>query len=520
MTQVQKHREYLAYNDRLMLVHEGQLRNEIEDSLRAELTAKSFEKAVKRIPSINLLVRIIDKLSRVYSEPVLRDSEKDSDDKLLTYFEDALELDKKMASANRMLNLHRSVVLEPFVHQRKPKLRIVPAHQFLMYSDDPVDPTFPTVYIKFMYKENKATPFTDRNGRKFEQDETREVDIIYLYSDTEFLVIDSEGEQRLDKMEKLGADGKPHDGTNPVGVLPVVYVNRSEFRLVPVPDTDTLENTILIPKLLADLNYAVQFQSHSVTVALDVDVPDEAVASPDAIWNLKSDGEGGKQGRVETIRPTVDIEQVLMLVQTTLAIWLESRNIKAGTFTQIQAANAASGIAKAIDEADASQDRKAQCSIFHTAEEQLWTLLSKLQKYWSDTKAIDEMATFNDDFKVSIRFSDLKPITSFKDKVEEVKLAIESGMMTPAHGIRHLFGYMTDEDVEKWVEEIAAWKKENENKEQPPGTDSKDAQGSDGPGNNGGSGKADSGQDSGADAGRERSQNTDNGQRVSTETTK
>ena len=487
---VKKHRDYLAYNERLMLVHEGQLRQEIEDSLRAELSPASFAKAVKRIPSINLLVRIIDKLSRVYSEPVLRDSEKESDDALITYFEDVLKLDKKLASANRMLNLHRCVALEPFVHNRKPCLRVVPAHQFLMYSDDKVNPLHPTVYIKLMYRENKATPFTDIDGRVYLSGDARLVDVMYLYSDNEFTVIDSEGELRADKLSELG-----QDGVNPIGCLPVVYVNRSDFRLIPVPDTDTLENTILIPKLLSDLNFAVQFQSHAIVVAVDLKVPDQAVSSPDAIWELASTNEDGKQGRVDTIKPSVDIEKVLMLVQTTLAIWLESRNIKAGTFTQIQASNAASGIAKAIDEADATQDRQAQCIMFHDAEEVLWALLSKMQKYWSEKKLTDSPEVFGEDFKVSLRFPDQKPITSQRDKIETAALAIASGLMSRAQAIREIWPYLTDEDIAKWVIELDAEVKTLENKEQPPGTNSENAGGDKGPGGTGGGRPIDSRQD-------------------------
>ncbi len=464
---IARHRDYLAYNNRLMLVHEGQLRNEIEDSLRAELSPASYAKAIKRVPSINLLIRIIDKLSRVYSEPVLRTLTNTVDHELLTYYVDAANVNERMASANRMLNLHKCVALEPFVKNGRPRLRVIPAHQFLVFSDDAVDPMCPTVFIKIMGKELK-TQFVTRDGAKADREETREVDVYHLYSDDEFLIIDSDGSVRDDKMAAVG-----NDGTNPVGVIPFVYVNRSDFRLVPVPDTDTLDNTILIPKLLADLNYAVQFQSHSILVAVDLKVPADVAASPDAIWSLVSDGDEGKQGRIDAIKPSVDIEKVLMLVQTTLAIWLESRNIKAGTFGQIQAQNAASGIAKLIDEADATQDRQAQCGRFHTAEVELWKLLARMHKYWTETGQANEKRLFSEEIEVSVRFPDQRPIVSDKDKVEEVRLQMEAGLMNRRQALEKLYPYLTEEEVDRWETALDAAKEKQlaDSQKQPQGPD-------------------------------------------------
>ncbi len=502
LAHIRRHTEYLRYNNRLMLVHEGQLREEIETSMRTELSPASYAKAIKRVPSINLLIRIIDKLSRVYSEPVLRSTEKEQDAELLDFYTDETCLNERMASANRLLNLHKCVAIEPYIHQGKPRIRVVPAHQFLVFSDDTKDPTFPTVYIKIMGRENKHVQFVDVNGRKTDRDEIREVEIYYLYSDDEILIVDSEGAVRDDKMAELELNG-----VNPLGLIPAVYVNRSDFRLVPVPDTDTLENTILIPKLLADLNYAVQFQSHSVMIAVDLVMPANPVLAPDTVWEMKSDGES-KQGRMDMVKPNVDIEQVLMLVQSTLAIWLESRNIKAGTFGQIQPSNAASGIAKLIDEADATQDRKAQCGRFHDAEVALWDLLAKMHKYWVETGELEtEKKLFSDDFEVSIRFPDQKPIMTDKDKIEEARLMIDAGLMTQRQAIQKLYPYFTEKEITKWMEELEQKKADDAAQAQlTQGTDGQAPSGSEGPKGASGSGGNDSKEDKGADAGGERSE--------------
>jgi hypothetical protein len=445
---IRNHAEYLRYNNRLFLVHEGQLRTEIEQSLRKELDSDSaYAKAIQRVPSINLLVRIIDKLSRVYSEPVVRTAP--SDQALVQYYEREACVSEKMSSANRIYNLHKAVALEPFVQDGAPQIRVLPAHQFLVYSDDPINPLRPTVFIKFMGKD-RCMPFTDRDGRKILQDEVREVQKYYIYSDDEIIIIDSEGQYRSDRMEQAELTG-----VNPIGRIPFVYINRSDFRLIPVPDTDTLENTILIPKLLADLNYAVQFQSHSIIVATDLEVPADAERNPDVIWELKSTDET-KQGRMEAIKPTVDIEQVITLIKATLSIWLEARNIKAGDMGQVAPGDAASGVARIIDEADATQDRMIQCGRFADAERDLWDLLSVVHNYWIDTKQIESGAKFGENFDLSIRFGEQKPVVSDREKMEVIALKRTNGLMTIRQAVREMYPHFTEEEVDKYVAELKA----------------------------------------------------------------
>ena len=63
----------LEFNFRLYKILEGQIRKEIEDSLSRELISQqAYRRAVERIPSINILKRSTDKLSKVYVEPPTR----------------------------------------------------------------------------------------------------------------------------------------------------------------------------------------------------------------------------------------------------------------------------------------------------------------------------------------------------------------------------------------------------------------------------------------------------------------
>lgn len=441
------HQQYLQFNDRLFLVHEGQLRKEIEDSLRKELSPTAFQKAIQRVPSINLLVRIIDKLSRVYSQPVERTTISPSDQELIEQYETASCISSKLASANKMYNLHKSAAIEGFFQDGQLQLRVQPANKFLMYSDDLVNPMRPTVYIKFMDL-TRNLPFTDRDGQKTVTDEVRQVQAYYLWSDTEFMIVDSEGAFREDLMTE-----RELSGVNPLGRLPAAYINRSDFLLIPIPDTDTLENTVLIPKLLADLNYAVSYQSHSILIATDLNLPADLAMNPDSVWNLTS-AEDDKHGKFEAISPKVDIESVIGLIKTTLAIWLESRNIQAGDMGQMSPGDAASGLARIIDESDATQDRQAQCIRFQDVERDVWSLISAMHNYGAASDLLDEKKLFSEDLNVTVRFGDQKPMVTDKENVDVIVTKRMNGLITLERAVRELYPTWSDDEVEAEVEAL------------------------------------------------------------------
>jgi len=96
------------------------------------------------------------------------------------------------------------------------------------------------------------------------------------------------------------------------------------------------------------------------TVDLD---QSEISMSPNALWNLKSDEDTDKKPEVNMIKPQGDVEQLVKLAITQLAIWLDTRGIKSGSIGDLTVQNASSGISKMIDSADISEIRKMQVTL-------------------------------------------------------------------------------------------------------------------------------------------------------------
>lgn len=103
----QNHERFVHYH-KLLDIYSGNLLKYIETDLSAELGRRSFERAKHRIPPINILSKLVEKLSRVYGEtPTRTCGTNDVDNELMTYYSNELDLDNQLANANELLNLHK-----------------------------------------------------------------------------------------------------------------------------------------------------------------------------------------------------------------------------------------------------------------------------------------------------------------------------------------------------------------------------------------------------------------------------
>jgi hypothetical protein len=439
----------VIYNKKLLDIYSGNLLKYVEDSLKLELNPRAFERSRGRIAPINILNKVVEKLSKVYVEPAVRDAgDNVIDQELLAYYEKELDVDNTMALANELLNLNKYFALEPYLERGVPDMRILPADKFLVWSDNPNDPNDVTVFIKFMGTIQKTdTPVVDSRGviSKNAEVSVRDVALYHVYSDLEFMIMDADGviiEIR----------------DNPYGEIPFVYCATNSFSIMPTPDADNLAMVVLIPKLLTDINYATQFQSHSIVYGIDIEIG-QLDNNPDAFWSINSVPGEGKTPSIGTIKPEVDIDKVILLINTEMDMWLSSKGIKSGANGSINAANASSGIAKLIDEGDASAVTRKQINLFKAYEDDLWDLIQTMHGYWASTQQlVDISGDFSIDFEPSIKFCEHKVIVDEKATLEELKLAFDLGLMTPKMALFKLNPEATEEQIDLMLQEIADFK--------------------------------------------------------------
>ena len=459
---IQKILDFINYNkyrvntakDKLD-IYEGELLPYVASALRNELSEKAYQRAVKRIAPINMLPKIVNKLSTLYNNTVIRSPKEEDmgDQDFIDYYSELLQLDNEGRSSNSQLNLNKYTAWEIYISEdgsNTPKLRTLPANQFLVYSDNIENPTEETVFIKILGQYNKETGMFDEVTK---QPIYREVIIYKLYDNDQIIVIDSDAELRPEFMQGN------EDGINPYGFIPFVYIRKAKYSLLPHEDTSDIPMTILIPILLTDLNYATQFMSHSIIYAIDADIAGLS-GNPDSIWHVKSDPSeletGDKKAQIGTIKPEVDIDKVIKLIQTQLALWLDSKDLKAQGIGDVEASNLASGISKMIDEADTTQAIRTQIEIYRNSEREFWDKLIKMHNIWVDQGFLvgSEFSRKVDEFTVNTMFEEPQVIVDEKARVETIKLKEESYYISHKVAVQEANPEMSEEELEQMMEDI------------------------------------------------------------------
>lgn len=426
---IKDHEEEIGFNEKVFEILEGNLLEQVKESLYEQLSPSSYKTAIERVAPINLFKKVVNKLSTLYVEDPVRKTDIESDQELVDHYTEELSINSFMEDLNKGFNAYKWSVIELYGDDYI-EPRVLPSHMFLPYSNDSKNPTRVTAVIKFM---GEYKGFDGKIKNKY-----------HVISADEFISIDDEGNLFLEDMEE-------NEGVNEYGVIPYVFVSKSRYLLVPMPDKDDLKMSILFPVLMTDLNFAAKFMAHGIYYGVDID-SDNLQISPDAFWNFKSDDEG-KTPQVGTIKSDISIDGVLTLAREQIAAWLDTKNIKVGSIGKISGDNAASGISKMVDEADTTMERKAQAKFFQRVELELWRVLAQMHNVKVEARQITGLGTFSDPkkLKVSVAYKEQKPVMSRKEKIDELKAEVDAGFKSKRRAIEELNPH---EEIDQMIEEI------------------------------------------------------------------
>ena len=417
---IKKNEDYLSHNKKLFDISEGDLLKYIEYEIGNQYSGRRKVKlALDRVCPINVLNKINDKLSELYSQPPMREAEDGNtqNQSLIDYYV-STGINEKFAELNESFNRYKNSVIEIRYDGEEGDIfiEVLPSDRFLPLSNSAVTSTRCTGIIK---------------------------------------MIGDEEVQYFDKFQ-YATQSKVSDPVfqeNPYGVLPFVYVNRSKYMLIPIPDKDALKLGILIPVLLTDLNFGSRFLSLPMIYGIDINA-DNLEFSPANFLSLKSDKDSDKKPEMSVLRPEPNIDAIITLIKTELGLWLESRNIKAGSIGSLTAENFASGISLIIQEMDTSKEISKQKPIFETAERDFWKKLGVIHNHLFDSgllnievmkqgRFIDPMA-----MNVKVYYAEREMVESRAEKVSRLKAEVDAGFLSKSDAIRELNPKMTQEEIE------------------------------------------------------------------------
>jgi hypothetical protein len=416
---VKAHREFLEHNHKTLDIYEGNLLKYVTESMQASLSPQYFNAIKDRILPINILQRYADKVSCSYAKPPVRKSQDAASQAFVDYYSNALSINVSGGIADVYSTLFKGYAWEPFVDKnRRPALRELAFDSFLVMSDSAQNPEEETIFIKFMGK----------------QSESEESLLLHVYTDEEFDAFYLNGATDTKSLAE-------NEGKNVIERIPFIYGKRQKNKLIPTTDSDILAISKAIPVMLSDAAGAQMFQCFSILWALDVDIKDLKM-SPNAIWDLKSDRSSDKTPQVGTVKPEADTDKVVSFVVNMFVLWLETKGVRVGSVGTIDAGNAASGIAKIIDEMDVWEIKKKSQAWLKKDEEELWNeLMPKMHKYWIESGMIDPagLPAMVENPQVVVEFEQPSPMLSRKEELDNLKVELDMGTITLEQAIKKLY---------------------------------------------------------------------------------
>lgn len=419
LREVKKNQPKFDHDEKIFNILEGDvgsyLAHEFQNQLKNPKTALEIE---QRSCPINILRKIVDKLSKLYSTPVSRTAENSIDQELLESY--SYRVDAYFSEANAAFNAYKRAGIEIYYDERLRQLgfRNVQTYLYMPYCDDEVNITRMTHYIKI---------FKDK---------------YYIYSDDELICVSKDGQVMP----------SPTDGINEYGVIPFAYISRSKYRIMPTPDTDLYQMSLLFPVLLSDLNLSVKYMINPIVYGIDLDT-ENLERNPNVFWSFRTT-EDGRTPTIGSITPTADIAGILSNIKEQMSFWLETKNIKANAIGIDSGDTHSSGLSLMIRNVDTTEDRNQQITYFQELEDDFWSKLAVIHNYLADIGAIDERRKFSADFAVNVKYADQKPLEDKLSLVQRLDLEIRRGLISRRAAIKELHPDYTNEVIDQMMQEM------------------------------------------------------------------
>lgn len=421
-------KDYLTTAEKLYDIYNGNLSKYLEEKIDMDIESPNSRKECKsRLSPINILPKIVNKLSGVYRIQPERDGLSPQLEEKITQ----MKFDSSMNLVNKYLNLFRIVAIEPVteiddkgvsVKGTLSFFRVYPAHKFLLMDDGTIDGNV-LGFIKIIGKAKKDV--YNQKKRKFEE---YNVDVYQMYTDTEYITFDN-----YEITERI-----QHD----FGRIPITTLKRDCDMVMPFEDKDTYAMVILLPLLMSDMNYALKYKCFSVLYTIGLSAPKGGL-SPNSILQFDPtsvDPSGGGTGQLAQISPTVAVTEMLDAIYSQYSLWLESRSIKMRSMGKGDFADNASGIAKAIDQADVTDDIINQRQIMSEAEQDLFQLIGRF---------------LGEEIKVSTTFIEMSILPEDnKDKIDRIVIMKNEQLLSWEEAVKQANPQMTESQLKEMMDQI------------------------------------------------------------------
>lgn len=429
-------------NKNLYELYEGAIRKHVVERIVKEFKDPRNQLELShRILEVDLVKRIVNKLSKAYAKPPKRKViGTPKDQELYDWYVETMDINNAMKRADKSFNNYKEFLIYPYVsrHTMLPCLKVIDPFKYIAVSENIDDDSVATTFAVY------AGPL--ENGKEK----------LYCADNKSFWIQDTEGEILTTDLAQLGNS----DGINIYESLPYIYGKNSTASVMPYPDESLEGIATLIPLLCADINFSVKYMAFSIVYGINMKA-DTFNRSPAAFVELvKADVTDDTKPELGQLKPEIDISEVFDSIMNQLDLWLNMRGI---TSSIVKSRDIASGVSKMIDEADVTDQISNNQVEYIKAEKQIFEFIKKAHEIWKyENSAVFPQGSFTTDSTVSIEFEKVEPIRSRADIVNEVVIEKKEGLTSTKRAIARINPNLPDEEIEAIIEEIEEDKKTKE----------------------------------------------------------
>lgn len=413
----------------------------VVDKLAQEgLKAETIALMKNRASNISICKKIVDKLARTYKGGVIRTADQENYTDIISEITRLLDFDQKQKKIDKYLELHKNCV-DYIVPERMPdgnykiKKRVLAPWQYDVI-EDAQDRELPRVFI--------LSNFTEQNT--FDMNNSNDIDDIIADSPDDAGMHHSNRHQHEFvwwskhyhfTTNEYGAviPGKQEDDLlNPIQKLPITnYAEDQDGQFWAEGGDDLVDGSILVNLLITDMFSIARIQGYGQWVITGSATKTDFAMGPDHVIMLPYDKEDEAKPEVDILSSNPPLEMWMRSVEQYVALLLSTNKLSPSSIsTKLDAVQFPSGIAMLVEMSEATDDIEDKQKMFKDNERKSFDTIIKWQNYLFDKKAlVPEFAVLGklpEDMDVNVKFNDVKPITTEKEKLEIIDKRKQLGL--------------------------------------------------------------------------------------------
>lgn len=434
------------------------------------------------ISNIAFVRKAVDKLARVYKYGVSRETENEALTSKLQFLEKELEFNAAMKKTNRFFKLHKNTAVfvfpvnETLEQDSKKCLKVIPLPPHLydvveiadnrekagcfILSDYEPEGDNDELYTLASRKHQVAIRYKSAEGDKVDQ-----------------LIADAPQDQRnfgtANNKSYVFWTNKYHftcnakgeiistnDKKNPLGEMPVkVFAEDQDGSFWAEGGEDLTDGAILANSMISNINHIAITQGYGQLVMTGKKLPRNQKVGPNKAVLLEYEKEDDPTPTFDFKTANPPLNELRSLVEMYVALLLTTNNLStSGVSSTLQGGmEFPSGIAMMIDKSESMEDIEDQRQIFLDREPEIWELVFKWEKILKASGQLSDEYSQNilpEETEVKIKFNPPAVIETEKERLENLKLKQDMGLLTKLDLLRSEYPDLTNEQLAQKLAEI------------------------------------------------------------------